>query len=277
MKNSIESGTLYIVPTPIGNMEDITLRAKKVLEGVVFVAAEDTRVGGRLLELLGIRKTLLPYHEHNKNRSGAAIAERLAGGQSCALITDAGTPAVSDPGQELVRLCALEGINVVPLPGACAAVCALSASGLKSARFAFEGFLPAGGSERRKRLEAVSREERTLIFYIAPHDLRRDLADLYAALGERSAAVCRELTKLNEEIVRAPLSSLAECGIAERGEFVLVVEGAPDRSESWDGLDIVGHYEMYLDQGMPPMDAVKAVAADRKLPKSEVYKHVKKK
>ena len=243
MKNSIESGTLYIVPTPIGNMEDITLRAKKVLEGVDFVAAEDTRVGGRLLELLGIRKTLLPYHEHNKNRSGAAIAERLAGGQSCALITDAGTPAVSDPGQELVRLCALEGINVVPLPGACAAVCALSASGLKSARFAFEGFLPAGGSERRKRLEAVS----------------------------------RELTKLNEEIVRAPLSSLAECGIAERGEFVLVVEGAPDRSESWDGLDIVGHYEMYLDQGMPPMDAVKAVAADRKLPKSEVYKHVKKK
>ena len=183
---------LYIVPTPIGNMEDITLRARRVLSEVDFVACEDSRVGGKLMLLLGLKKPLYAYHEHNKQRAGEVIAERIAAGEDCALITDAGTPAVSDPGEDLVRLCRSRGIEVIPLPGACAAVTALSASGLPSRRFCFEGFLPEDGL--KEYLEPLSREKRTMIFYSAPHDLIKTLKTLYDAFGDRNAALCKELT-----------------------------------------------------------------------------------
>ena len=183
-------------------------------------------------------------------------------------------PAVSDPGEQLVADCAREGVRVVPLPGACAAVCALSGAGLPSRRFAFEGFLPDKKGERERYLAGLRGDTHTLVFYIAPHDAQRDLADLYRALGDRRAVLCRELTKRNEEILRLPLGELKDCPFTIRGEMALVVEGASP-AESWESLSVEAHVALYVGQGMPEMDAIKAVAADRGLPKSEVYARVK--
>lgn len=273
-KTFVEPGVLYVVPTPIGNLSDITERARIVLAGADFVAAEDTRNTAHLLTLLGLKKTCVPYHEHNARAAGAHIVSELKAGKSCALVTDAGTPAVSDPGEQLVALCAAEGVRVVPLPGACAAVCALSGAGLPSRRFAFEGFLPTKKSVRARYLESLRGDTHTLVFYIAPHDAPRDLADLYEALGDRRAALCRELTKLNDEILRERLSVLKDCLFTVRGEMALVVEGA-SAAESWESLSVEEHVALYVGQGMPEMAAIKAVAADRGLPKSEVYARVK--
>lgn len=273
-KSFVEPGVLYVVPTPIGNMADVTERARIVLAGVDLIAAEDTRNTGRLLALLGLKKPCVAYHEHNARASGVHILAALKAGKSCALVTDAGTPAVSDPGEQLVADCAREGVRVVPLPGACAAVCALSGAGLPSRRFAFEGFLPDKKGERERYLAGLRGDTHTLVFYIAPHDAQRDLADLYRALGDRRAALCRELTKRNEEILRLPLGELKDCPFTIRGEMALVVEGA-SRAESWESLSVEAHVALYVGQGMPEMDAIKAVAADRGLPKSEVYARVK--
>ena len=208
-RNRVEAGTLYLVATPIGNLADMTYRAVKVLSEVSFVAAEDTRNSGRLLSRFGISKPMVSYHEHNKAARGPEIVERLAAGESCALVTDAGTPGISDPGEDLVRLCAAAGIPVVPLPGACAGIAALTVSGLPTAHFCFEGFLPVSGRERRERLAAVAGEERTVILHEAPHRLRTTLSDLRdAAGGERRIALCRELTKLNEEVLRLTLDGV---------------------------------------------------------------------
>ena len=205
-KNLILGGCLYLVATPIGNLSDISERAIKVLSEVDFIAAEDTRNSLRLLTHFGISKPMISYFEHNKRERGQTIVQRLAQGESCALITDAGTPAISDPGEDLVRMCADNNITVISVPGACAAICALTLSGLATARFCFEGFLPTAKAERRARLESLKNEERTMIFHEAPHKLKATLSDLSVTFGEnRKIALCRELTKLNEQTVRTTI------------------------------------------------------------------------
>ena len=277
-KNKVESSTLYLVGTPIGNLADMTERAKKVLSEVDFVAAEDTRNSMKLLSCYGIHTELVSYYEHNKRESGERIVARLLSGESCALITDAGMPAISDPGEDLVKLCAESGVTVRIVPGPSACVSALALSGLSTVRFAFEGFLPAQKSDRRKRLEAVANEDRTMIFYEAPHKLRAtldDMADVFG--GERKIALCRELTKLNEEAERCTLADAVKLYKEKepRGEYVLVVEGGSGKSKEENPLlslspeEHVAHYE---NQGMKRMDAIKAAAKDRGMAKSELYK-----
>ena len=231
------SGTLYLVPTPIGNLGDLSPRAAQTLAEADFLAVEDTRVTVKLLNHLGLKKSMLTYHRHNAAAAGPAILERLLAGESCALVTDAGTPAVSDPGEALVALCAQQGVEVVPIPGPCALVTALAVSGLPTGRFTFEGFLPMNKKNRRARLEALAGETRTMIFYEAPHKLSGTLDDLARAFGGgRRLVLCRELTKLHEEVVRTTLGEAAERFRAEepRGEFVLVAEGAAPEAEEGD-------------------------------------------
>ena len=277
-KNKVEGSTLYLVGTPIGNLADMTERAKKVLSEVDFVAAEDTRNSMKLLSCFGIHAELVSYYEHNKRESGERIVARLLGGESCALITDAGMPAISDPGEDLVKLCAEAGVTVRIVPGPSACVSALALSGLSTMRFAFEGFLPAQKGERRKRLEAVANDDRTLIFYEAPHKLRATLTDMEEIFGgERRISLCRELTKLNEEAERTTLSGAVEMYKQKepRGEYVLVIEGGSGKVQQENPLlslspeDHVAHYE---NQGMKRMDAIKAAAKDRGMSKSELYK-----
>lgn len=277
-KNKVESSTLYLVGTPIGNLSDMTDRAKKVLSEVDFVAAEDTRNSMKLLSCFGIHTELVSYFEHNKRESGERIVARLLGGESCALITDAGMPAISDPGEDLVRLCADAGITVRIVPGPSACVSALALSGLSTTRFAFEGFLPAVKGDRKRRLEAVTNEDRTMIFYEAPHKLRATLDDMAEIFGgERRISLCRELTKLNEEAERCTLADAVRLYKEKepRGEYVLVVEGGSGKAKEENPLlslspeEHVAHYE---SQGMKRMDAIKATAKDRGMTKSELYK-----
>lgn len=275
-RNRVVGGTLYLVATPIGNMADITYRAVKVLSEVDFVAAEDTRNSGRLLSLLGISKPMLSYHEHNKAARGPEIAARLGAGECCALVTDAGTPGISDPGEDLVRLCADAGIPVVSLPGACAGITALTVSGLPTARFCFEGFLPTSGRERRERLDAISAEERTVIIHEAPHRLRATLADLAGHMGgERRISLCRELTKLNEEVLRMTLAAAVEYYDSNdpRGEYVLIIEGAEPKNAAgfWNDMTPAEHVAHYIGAGMSEKEAIKAAARDRGVPKNAVY------
>ena len=278
-KNKIQPSTLYLVGTPIGNLSDISERAKKTLTDVDFIAAEDTRNTYKLLNCYGIKKELVSYHEHNKREAGERIVARLLGGESCAIVTDAGMPAISDPGEDLVRLCADAGIVVSVIPGACAAVSALALSGLCTKKFVFEGFLPANKSERRRRLEEIRNERRTIIFYEAPHKLKATLASLLECYGEnRRISLCRELTKLNEEIERTNLASaIALYEVKEpRGEYVLILEGADeagvavaDTAEST--LPPEEQVEKYVSEGLSKMDAIKKVAKELGVPKSEIY------
>ena len=277
-KNKVVGGTLYLVTTPIGNMSDITYRAVKVLSEVDFVAAEDTRNSARLLRFFSINKELVSYHEHNKKSAGEKILARLQGGESCALVTDAGTPAVSDPGEDLVRLCADAGIPVTAAPGVSAAVTALTAvSGQDTSRWVFEGFLPVGGSERAARLAALQSEPRTAILYEAPHKLRRTLADLAETLGgERRISLCRELTKLNEEVSRTTLADAVTyyADAEPRGEYVLILAGAVERgvqNAPWASLSVAEHVDMYIAEGLTKSDAIKKAAKDRGVPKNVVY------
>ena len=276
-KNKVLGRTLYLVATPIGNLSDMGERALKVLSEVDFVAAEDTRNTLRLLTHFGISKPLVSYHEHNKREKGEEIAARLLSGESCALVTDAGTPAISDPGEDLVRLCAEKGINITSIPGACAFVSALILSGLSTERFVFEGFLPVQKKERRERLEILSREGRTFILHEAPHKLRTTLDDLAATLGDdRKIALCRELTKLNEEIFRTTVGGAAEYYSEHepRGEYVLVIEGGEVVSQAvsaTEGMSVEGAVEYYISAGMSKNEAIKKVAKERGLPRGEVY------
>ena len=279
-KNKVEKSTLYLVATPIGNLSDISERAIKVLSEVDFIAAEDTRNSLRLLSALGIKNELVSYHEHNKKSSGERLVARLLSGDSCALITDAGMPAISDPGEDIVRLCADAGITVSVIPGACAAVSALSLSGLYTGRFAFEGFLSANKSERRKQLDKVKTEDRTIIFYEAPHKLKATLSDMCESFGaERKISLCREITKLNEEIKRTTLGEAVAYYSANepRGEFVLVVEGfsgeqISDETATLLSLTPEDHVAKYESDGLSRMDAIKKAAKDRGMSKSELYK-----
>lgn len=275
-KNETRRGCLYLVATPIGNLADMSERGLKVLSEVDFIAAEDTRNSLRLLTHFGISKPLVSYYEHNKRERGAELVARMQSGESCALITDAGTPGISDPGEDIVRLCAEAGVDVIPVPGACAAVCALAASGLPTARFCFEGFLPVERAERRRRLEALRGEQRTLIFHEAPHKLRTTLGDLCREFGEgRRVALCRELTKLNEQVLRMTLGeAVAYYAQNEpRGEYVLVLAGADAAADDcfWQDMTIDEHFEYYINSGLDRKSAVKAVAHDRGVSKNDIY------
>lgn len=277
-KNAIVGGTLYLVATPIGNLADLSERAIKTLSEVDFVAAEDTRNSGKLLSCFGISKPLVSYYEHNKKEKGEVIVSRLLAGESCALVTDAGTPAISDPGEDLVRLCAELGVTVTSVPGACAAVNALALSGLATGKFVFEGFLPVPKAERRERLEELSGEKRTMILYEAPHKLRTTLADLKEAFGDRKIALCRELTKLNEEILRTTLDgAIAHYEEREpRGEYVLILEGGEGKKKTcfYENMTVEEHVAYYVAKGMSKMDATKAVAKDLGVPKNEIYRKI---
>ena len=224
------SGKLYLVPTPIGNLGDISRRMADTMAQADFLAAEDTRVTVKLLNHLGLKKPMVSYHRHNFSTAGPVIVQRLLAGESCALVTDAGTPAISDPGEDLVALCAQHEIPVEAVPGPCALICALSVSGLPTARFTFEGFLPQNKKNRRSHLDSLKGEQRTMVFYEAPHKLEDTLEDFVAVFGgERRIALCRELTKLHEEVVRTTVGqALADCATRPpRGGYVLVVEGGP--------------------------------------------------
>lgn len=277
-KNQIIPSTLYLVATPIGNLADLSERAIKTLSEVDFVAAEDTRNSGKLLSCFGISKPLVSYYEHNKKEKGEVIVSRLLAGESCALVTDAGTPAISDPGEDLVRLCAERGVTVTSVPGACAAVNALALSGLATGKFVFEGFLPVPKAERRERLEELSGEKRTMILYEAPHKLRTTLADLKEAFGDRKIALCRELTKLNEEILRTTLDgAIAHYEEREpRGEYVLILEGGEGKKKTcfYENMTVEEHVAYYVAKGMSKMDATKAVAKDLGVPKNEIYRKI---
>lgn len=279
-KNKVEPSTLYLVATPIGNLDDITVRAVKMLRECDFIAAEDTRVTGKLLAACGIEgKSILTYEEHSKKAQGQIILKRLKEGQSCALVTDAGTPGISDPGEDMVKLCIENGIRVVPIPGACAGICALTVSGFSTGKFVFEGFLSGKPQEKKERLGQLVSEKRTVIFYEAPHRLQETLSLMTEVYGiDRKAAFCRELTKLNEEILRMTFGD-AEKYFSEnapRGEFVIAVEGQKNDTDMfWSDMTVTQHVEYYTEKiGLEKMAAIKAVARDRGVPKNAVYKEL---
>ena len=268
------AGILYLVATPIGNLGDFSPRAVETLAQADFIAAEDTRVSVKLLNHFDIKKPLVSYHEHNRAAAGQAILARLLSGETCALVTDAGTPAISDPGQELVTLCAENGVTVQAIPGCCAAVAALAVSGLDTRRFTFEGFLPSGRKERRAALEELTGETRTMVFHEAPHRLRQTLADMAELLGDRPAALCRELTKLHEDTVRTTLAQAAAYYAANepRGEYVLVVAGREKQTAPALTLEEgVARVLALRDGGMKLKDAVRRVADDTTLPRNALY------
>ena len=269
------AGTLYLVPTPIGNLGDISPRAKKTLAVADFIAAEDTRVSLKLLNHLELKKPLVSYYEHNKNESGPRIVERLLAGESCALVTDAGSPAISDPGEDLVALCAKAGVCVCAIPGPCAAVTALSVSGLPTGRFCFEGFLSTNKKSRREHLDSLKSERRTMIFYEAPHKLQNTLKDLTDAFGpERRISLCRELTKLHEQILRMTLGEALAYYTENdpRGEYVLILEGAAETSE--EALTLEDAVSLALERiasGASKKDAVREVSRETGFPKNALY------
>lgn len=269
------SGTLYLVATPIGNLGDFSPRAVETLETVDFIAAEDTRVSVKLLNHFEIKKPMVSYHEHNQASAGQAILNRLLGGESCALVTDAGTPAVSDPGEGLVQLCAQAGVEVLSIPGCCAAVNALAVSGLPTRRFTFEGFLSVNKKERRAHLESLRGEQRTMLFHEAPHKLRATLQDLKDTFGpQRRIALCRELTKLHEETMRTTLEEAVAyyAENAPKGEYVLVVAGAePEDAPAVSLEEAVEEVLRLREEGVGTKDAVRQVAQATGLSRNELY------
>ena len=275
-------GTLYLCATPIGNLEDITYRVLRTLKEVDLIAAEDTRNSIKLLNHFEIETPMTSYHEYNKFDKGRVLVDKLLEGQNIALITDAGTPAISDPGEELVKMAHAAGITVTSLPGACACITALTLSGLPTRRFAFEAFLPADKKERKQILDSLVNETRTLIIYEAPHHLLKTLNDLLGTLGNRRVTVCRELTKKHETVFLTTLAEAVEYYTANdpKGECVMVIEGksfrelAQNSIDEWNRLPLEEHMQLYLDRGMDKKDAMKAVAKDRGVSKQEIYKQL---
>ena len=269
------AGMLYLVPTPIGNLGDISTRCRETLEGVDFIAAEDTRVSLKLLNHLGIKKSLVSYYEHNKAFKGNVILERILAGETCALVSDAGSPAISDPGEELVKQCADAGITVCAIPGPCAVITALSISGQATGRFCFEGFLSTAKKSRREHLESLLEETRTMVFYEAPHKLLNTLEDMAEAFGaDRPISLCRELTKLHEEVVRTTLGEAVEkyTQSPPKGEFVLVVAGAPVQEKDLPTVaDAAARVAQLIATGISRKDAIKQTAKELDLPKNVVY------
>ena len=276
------AGTLYLCATPIGNLGDITERVLRTLEEVDLIAAEDTRNTLRLLNHFGIKKPLTSYHEYNKFTKAEELITKLHNGQNIAVVTDAGTPAISDPGEVIAAMCIEQGIKVTSLPGACALITALTMSGMPARRFCFEGFLPTDKKERRYILEQLKREERTTILYEAPHHLRGTLQELYDNLGERRITLCRELTKKFEQALPMSLSSaiVYYSGTEPRGEYVLVLAGADraaleeEKRGRFEEMTLEEHMAMYTDQGLSRKEAMKKVAADRGVSKRDIYKEL---
>ena len=268
------AGMLYLVPTPIGNLGDISTRCRQTLEEADFIAAEDTRVTLKLLNHLGIKKSLVSYYEHNKAFKGNIILDRILAGETCALVSDAGSPAISDPGEELVKQCAEAGVTVCAIPGPCALITALSISGQSTGRFCFEGFLSTAKKSRREHLEALVSEQRTMIFYEAPHKLLATLEDMAQVFGlDRPISLCRELTKLHEEVVRTTLGeAIAKyTEAAPKGEFVLVVSGAaPAEKETATAEDAAQRVAQLMEEGLTRKDAIKQTALELSLPKNVV-------
>ena len=269
------AGMLYLVPTPIGNLGDISKRARETLEAADFIAAEDTRVTLKLLNHLELKKSLVSYYEHNKTFKGEKIVDRILAGETCALVSDAGSPAISDPGEDLVKQCAASGIPVCAIPGPCAAITALSISAQSTGRFCFEGFLSTAKKSRREHLESLKNEQRTMIFYEAPHKLLNTLEDMAQVFGEdRSISLCRELTKLHEEVVRTTLGEAVKkySADAPKGEFVLIIAGAPEEvKEKASSGDAAARVAELMASGLSRKDAVKQTAAELDLPKNVVY------
>lgn len=276
------AGKLYLCATPIGNLEDITFRVLKTLKSVDLIAAEDTRHSIKLLNHFEIKTPMTSYHEYNKVEKAAYLVERIREGTDVALITDAGTPGISDPGEELVRQCCEAGIEVTSLPGPAACITALTMSGLPTRRFCFEAFLPSEKSDKKERariLEELKRETRTIIVYEAPHHLVKTLGDLYGALGNRRIAVCRELTKKHETAFRTTFEDALKVYEAEepRGECVIVIEGVSvkeleaEKIRSWEQMSVEEHLEYYMKQGMDKKEAMKAVAKDRGVSRRDIY------
>jgi len=269
---------LYLVATPIGNLSDMSQRAIDVLESVDFVAAEDTRNTMKLFNKFGIKKPMVSYFEHNKRERGEYIVSRIENGENCALVTDAGTPAISDPGEDIVKLCAEKNVDVVPIPGACAFVQALIVSGLDTGRFSFEGFLSVNKPQRKKHLEEIKNQSQTLIFYEAPHKLRKTLADLYEHLGDRKISLCRELTKMYEQVIRTTVSEAINYfeDTEPKGEFVLVVEGYKPCAEEKELTEdeILDKVDELIASGMDKKSAIKEASLIAGIPKREVYQMV---
>lgn len=278
------AGKLYLVATPIGNLEDMTYRAVRVLSEVDVIAAEDTRNSIKLLNHFEIKTPMTSYHEYNKYDKAKVLVEKMQQGQSVAVITDAGTPGISDPGEELVRQALAAELVVTPVPGACACISALISSGLSTRRFAFEAFLPYDKKDRTRVLEEMKRETRTMVMYEAPHKLKKTLAELMEALGDRHITLAREITKKHETIEPMMLSqAIARYeGEDPRGEFVIVIEGLDvkkleeEKKSSFEAMSVEEHVQTYVDQGMSKKDAIKQAAVDRGVPKRDVYNAVMK-
>lgn len=273
-------GKLYLCATPIGNLEDITLRVLRALKEADLIAAEDTRNSRKLLSHFGIKTPMTSYHEYNKTEKARDLIRGMREGKTIALITDAGTPGISDPGEELVRMCYEAGIEVTSLPGACACVTALTMSGLPTRRFCFEAFLPADKKERREILRELERETRTIILYEAPHRLVRTLEELAGAFAQRKISVCRELTKKHETVLRATVAEALEYYRDQepRGECVIVMEGKShkeiqrEEQQKWETLTVREHMQYYLAQGMDKKEAMKQTAKDRGVSKRDIYR-----
>jgi len=271
----IMAGMLYLVPTPIGNLGDISVRCRETLEQADFIAAEDTRVTLKLLNHLGIKKSLVSYFEHNKAQKGNMIVERILAGETCALVSDAGSPAISDPGEDLVKQCAEAGVTVCAIPGPCAVITALSISGQATGRFCFEGFLSTAKKSRREHLESLANEQRTMIFYEAPHKLLSTLESMAETFGnDRSISLCRELTKLHEEVIRTTLQGAIQLYTQQppKGEFVLVVAGAQlEETPAATTQDAAARVAELMKTGMSRKDAIKQAAQELNMPKNAVY------
>lgn len=276
-------GVLYLVATPIGNLEDMTYRAVRILSEVDIIAAEDTRNSIKLLNHFEIKTPMTSYHEHNKFEKADELVEKLVSGKNIAVITDAGTPGISDPGEVLVEKCYEAGIEVVPVPGACAAINGLIASGQPTRRFAFEAFLPADKKERRAVLEGLKNETRTMIIYEAPHRLTKTLSELYTQLGNRELTICKELTKKHERFMKTTFEEAMDFYKEQepRGEYILVIKGktmeelAEEEIAKWDDMDIVDHIKMYMSKGIDKKEATKMVAKDRGVSKRDIYEYSK--
>jgi len=277
-----DKGILYLVATPIGNLEDITLRALRILKEVDIIAAEDTRQTLKLLNHFGIKNTLTSYYEHNKAEKGNYLIQQLLDGKNVAIVSDAGSPGISDPGEDMVKLAIQNGIEVTMIPGPTAAIMGLVLSGLPSGRFVFEGFLPVNKRMRKERIRFLKNEVRTIVLYEAPHKLIYTLKDLYEEIGNRRIVLARELTKKFEEIIRCTLEEAIEKYSVEspKGEFVLIVEGMDEKEaieserQTWNGISLKEHMEIYIKQGMSKKEAMKKVADDRGISKREIYKEL---
>jgi len=275
----LSKGTLYLVATPIGNLEDITLRALRTLREVDVIAAEDTRQTIKLLNHFEIKQTMISYHEHNKKEKGTYILGLLMEGKNIALVSDAGTPGISDPGEELIKLAIEKEIQVTMMPGPVAAIMGAVLSGLPVGQFVFEAFLPMSKRLRRERLAALVNEQRTIILYEAPHKLKNTLNQLYEVLGNRNVVLARELTKKFEQIIRCTLKEAVNLyeEQAPKGEYVLILEGADadqareDSKKKWESISLIEHVNLYIEQGHDKKEAMKKAAEDRGISKRDVY------